>query len=90
MNGGKFHENSFPPKQEFFSLELEPCGQMYRMVPDSIGEDYANYVSIVESYSQFDKTVLSERKSKTMLDAFAMAELADLYDESFIEENMKS
>ena len=78
------------PEQDLFSLKLEPCGQIYRMVPDSIGESYASYVSMIESYSKLDKTVfLSERKSKAMLDAFATAELTDLYDESFIEENMK-
>lgn len=78
------------PKQEIFYLELEPCDSVYRIIPDSIGEKYSNYVSYIESYKKLDKTVfLSERKSKAMLEAFATAKLTDLYDELFIEENMK-
>lgn len=78
------------PKQEMFFLELEPCGSVYRMTPDSIGENYSSYVSYIESYKKLDKTVfLSDGKSKAMLEAFATAKLTDLYDELFIKENMK-
>ncbi len=78
------------PKSEIFSLALEPTDNVYRLIPDSIGEEYTEYVSFIASWSELNPTVfLSDDDSQTMLDCFADAKLTDLYDESYILQNLK-